>query len=93
MYIMGQMYVQPEVIAFPYFSDNILLVKLERTISAQLPGQQAPRVLLSPSLNARLQGPGFYVVLRIQTQVLVLLLQALYPPSHLPSPTKLYREE
>lgn len=40
MYIMGQcMYVQPEVISLPYFSNNILLLKLEPTILAQLPGQ------------------------------------------------------
>lgn len=71
------MYVQPEVISLPYFSDSILLRMLELTILAQLPGQRAPRVLLSPSVNARLQGPGFYVVLRIQAQVLVLLSQAL----------------
>lgn len=53
------MYVQPEVISLPYFSDSILVRKLELTILAQLPGQRAPRVLLSPSVNARLQGPGF----------------------------------
>lgn len=34
--------------------------ELELTMLAQLPGQQAPRVLRPPSPNARLRGPGFY---------------------------------
>lgn len=61
MSLMGQcMHVQPEVIFLPSFSDNIMLLKLELTMLVQLPGQRAPRVLRSPSPNARLQGPGFY---------------------------------
>lgn len=55
MYIVGQcMYVQLEVISLLYFSDNILLIKLELTTLAQLCGPWVPRGLLPQYLNARL---------------------------------------
>lgn len=77
MSLMGQCrHVQPEVIFLPYYSDNIMLLKLELTMLAQLPGQRAPRVHWSPyrMLMLDCRDLAFMGALRIQTQTLMVLL-------------------